>query len=392
MGKKILLLLGVFFTTISISAQIASVGKPHFDVQGPLYLRQNLYTLNKAENGWVIWGTRDVSTSQATINLSNINNALIQGGIGFANFNATDKKLYSPADGVLEWMTHNLASEHGFAVSHQGTKKVYLNTSGNSYLLGGNVGIGTAEPNAKLTIEGGTFNFNVTSNYGGDYPTDNANYDNVIAIGGIGAEAGLKIYKQNSGNSPTFLGGANYIDTYVFEMTDANGADPDGGILFGATGNDDVFENVMTIRGNKRVGIGTTTPTDMLTVAGNIHGQEVKVTVDAGADFVFNENYPIKKLEEVESFVKQNKHLPEIAPAAEMEANGIELGEMNIKLLQKIEELTLYLIEQNKKTKELEEEKAEVETKVESMMGLIKSQQTAIEELKKEINQLKTSH
>jgi hypothetical protein len=60
--------------------------------------------------------------------------------------NAADKKLYSPADGDLEWMTNYGAGGHGFAVSHQGTKYVYLNISGNSYLNGGSVGIGTANP------------------------------------------------------------------------------------------------------------------------------------------------------------------------------------------------------------------------------------------------------
>jgi hypothetical protein len=78
------------------------------------------------------------------------------GGLGFSGsgLNAADKKLYSPADGDLEWMTNNGAGVHGFAVSNQGTKAVYLNTSGNSYLNGGNVGIGTASPGVKLDVNG----------------------------------------------------------------------------------------------------------------------------------------------------------------------------------------------------------------------------------------------
>jgi hypothetical protein len=58
----------------------------------------------------------------------------ITGGLGFANQGAVDKKLYSPKDGLLEWMTHDAAGEHGFAVSHQGQVRVYLSTNGNSYL------------------------------------------------------------------------------------------------------------------------------------------------------------------------------------------------------------------------------------------------------------------
>lgn len=97
------------------------------------------------------------------------------------------------------------------------------------------------------------------------------------------------------------------------------------------------------------VGIGTASPDARLTVAGNIHSREVKVSVSAGADFVFKEGYALKPLEEVEAFVTENNHLPDITPADQMKSDGINLGDMNIKLLQKVEELTLYLIEQNKK-------------------------------------------
>ncbi|MEF8768340.1 MULTISPECIES: hypothetical protein [Candidatus Accumulibacter] len=62
--------------------------------------------------------------------------------------------MYSPKDGLLEWMTHDAAGEHGFAVSHQGQARVYLNTNGNSYLNGGNVGIGMTTPAQKLIVQG----------------------------------------------------------------------------------------------------------------------------------------------------------------------------------------------------------------------------------------------
>ena len=73
--------------------------------------------------------------------------------------NAADKKLYSPADGDLEWMTSTGAGVRGFAVSHQGTKIVYLNASGNSYLNGGNIGIGTTNPIRTFHVNGGEFSF-----------------------------------------------------------------------------------------------------------------------------------------------------------------------------------------------------------------------------------------
>ncbi|SCY78223.1 hypothetical protein SAMN02927916_3359 [Flavobacterium anhuiense] len=106
--------------------------------------------------------------------------------------------------------------------------------------------------------------------------------------------------------------------------------------------------DLFTIKGNGFVGIGTPNPSSLLTVAGNISSREIKVTVDAGADFVFEKDYDLPSLESVDQFIKENKHLPEIASAEEMKKEGINLSEMNIKLLQKIEEMTLYMIEMKK--------------------------------------------
>ncbi|MEN2401779.1 tail fiber protein [Flavobacterium sp. MC2016-06] len=100
------------------------------------------------------------------------------------------------------------------------------------------------------------------------------------------------------------------------------------------------------------VGIGTINPTSKLTVAGNINSREVKVSVDAGADFVFDNDYNLPSLESVSDYIKENKHLPEIASAKEMQKDGINLSEMNIKLLQKMEEMTLYMIQMNKNLEE----------------------------------------
>lgn len=87
---------------------------------------------------------------------------------------------------------------------------------------------------------------------------------------------------------------------------------------------------------------------------GKLEAKEVKVTTTPTADFVFEENYDLPKLEEVERHIKEKKHLPEIASAKEMEKEGVNIGEFQIRLLQKIEELTLYIIEQNKRIQQLE--------------------------------------
>ncbi len=114
------------------------------------------------------------------------------------------------------------------------------------------------------------------------------------------------------------------------------------------------------------VGVGTSTPDEKLTVKGKIHAEEVRVNLDVpGPDYVFekyftndsklNPSYKMLTLEEVEAFTKTNNHLPEIPSSKEMQEDGIQLKEMNLKLLQKIEELTLYTIEQQKELKQQKE-------------------------------------
>jgi hypothetical protein len=101
----------------------------------------------------------------------------------------------------------------------------------------------------------------------------------------------------------------------------------------------------MTITTNGNVGIGTANPTATLDVAGTIRAHEVKVCLNQGCDYVFEEDYKLMDLSELSDFVKTNKHLPDVAPAAQMEAEGIDVSEMNALLLRKVEELTLYVIE-----------------------------------------------
>ncbi len=104
-------------------------------------------------------------------------------GVGFGGTGAVDKKLYSPADGVLEWMTHTAAGQRGFAVSHQGSKVVYLSASGSSYLNGGNVGIGTTAPAEKLDVTNGSIRMSTLK---GGYGNSAGNFhiDSKVGTGG----------------------------------------------------------------------------------------------------------------------------------------------------------------------------------------------------------------
>lgn len=111
------------------------------------------------------------------------------------------------------------------------------------------------------------------------------------------------------------------------------------------------------------VGIGTENPKHKLDVLGIIRATEVKVET-GWADFVFDKDYKLPTLEEVESHIIEYKRLPDIPSEAEVKKDGIGLGEMQVKLLQKIEELTLYVIEQGKEIKQIKEENKELKTQL----------------------------
>ena len=113
------------------------------------------------------------------------------------------------------------------------------------------------------------------------------------------------------------------------------------------------FSRIFVAAATGNVGIGTDNPTYKLSVLGNIRSNEV--VVETGwADYVFDEKYKLPLLSDVEKFIQLNKHLPNIPTAAEIKKNGLSLGDTQKKMMEKIEELTLYMIEANKKIERLE--------------------------------------
>ncbi|MDR1717129.1 MAG: hypothetical protein LBS20_14950 [Prevotella sp.] len=125
--------------------------------------------------------------------------------------------------------------------------------------------------------------------------------------------------------------------------------------------------NPLFVSNSTNVGIGTDNPQSELDVAGTIRSKEVKIEATGWSDFVFNKNYDLPKLSEVEKHINEKQHLPGIPSEKEVLENGISVGEMQAKLLQKIEELTLYIIEQDKQNKDLQKQIDELKVQLKNV-------------------------
>ncbi len=239
----------------------------------------------------------------------------------------------------------------------------------------GNIGIGTITPSHKLTISGsGAYNATGASSIVLKNSVANKSWQwHVLNDGGmqfgdintpatrflIDANGNIGIGTITPSHKLTISGSGAYnaagASSIVLENSVANKSWQwhildDGGMQFGDYS---TSATRFLIDANGNVGIGSITPgAYKLAVNGKIRAKEVKIET-GWSDFVFEDDYDLPTLAEVEKFIKANKHLPEIPSAEEVAENGVNLGEMESKLLQKIEELTLYIIDQQKEIETL---------------------------------------
>jgi hypothetical protein len=210
----------------------------------------------------------------------------------------------------------------------------------------GKLGIGTTTPAERITVANG----------GKIRIQDGSNTYNNYAFGFMTGSYRSGLVNESDGSMNYGLTGPN-SSGFVFRWLSSSGSSLDY-----STDNSEI----MRLTKDGKLGIGTNNPDAKLAVKGQIHTQEVKVDLTGSVtpDYVFEPDYDLTPLTEVETYVKENKHLPEVPSAKQMEEEGLNLKEMNLLLLKKVEELTLHLIEQQKQISSLSKENKEIKTRV----------------------------
>jgi hypothetical protein len=270
---------------------------------------------------------------------------------GYVGIGTTAPSMLLDVNGAVKANSLTLVS----GLSSYSTNNLYLRTNGTDRITilnsNGYVGIGTTTPSAPLEVKG------------------KAIVDGDLQVGMSGSDVGegKRLYFLGAYENTDQLWIARY--NHSLDITDLrvnigdNRNDYDRFVL-GCTRGTGVWEPFFVATAGGKVGINVENPQNALDVNGTIHAKEVKIDLTGWPDYVFSNNYKLPALNELKLHIDENKHLPGIPTEMEVQENGVNLGEMQVKLLQKIEELTLYAIQQqemidrlNAKIEKIENEK-----------------------------------
>ena len=283
-----------------------------------VFRTKNLERMRIAVGGKVGIGTK---TPSAVLSVSAPGN--------FVSLSTPGYFILGEATGPNMTMDYNViqARSNGSAAS------LYLNYYGGTTYVGPSSALQVAATGTTLTT--GNFNFN--------------NSTQSIQFANPSATPAPMIYMFSSGTTNTNRMVVAHSPSY-----------PTWGLQYSDVGDQFDFLGAGTSRmsinlSNGNVGIGVTAPVYKLEVCGTIRAKEVRVET-GWCDYVFDKGYKLRSINELEQYINDNKHLPGVSPASEVEKDGLKVAEMNKAMMEKIEELTLYVIQLSKDNKKLQEE------------------------------------
>jgi hypothetical protein len=264
--------------------------------------------------------------------------------IGEFKWDASNNRFYIPISHVVSTMNGYTLKVKAF--SHGGYSSALFNSifvtphytlpslEKNFVNFKERVGIGTTSPQTKLHVRG-------SEGHNSYNPQEDLLHVGGNELGGNGGYAGIRIGGTSNGM---------YYTSIRSVKTNNYGGYWNNALTFNVVKSNtySTLCEVLRITSNENVGIGTTAPSEKLTVNGNIKGKKLIISQVGWSDYVFHRNYKLRPIAEVEKFIKTNQHLPDVPSAKEVASKGISVGDTQALLLKKIEELTLYIIELKK--------------------------------------------